>query len=148
MVLNDTFLGKVIGTIPVLPVGGSQPYSTNYTTLASDCGHTFTNTVIATGTDCNNRSVTNSASCTYSKLAVGVAGDTQDPAFCYRITVTNCADVPLTNVTVIDDVYGDLTAHFTGISPVFAAHGTATFSASGARTSASRSARPVSSSVT
>src|SRR4029453_16611321 len=36
--------------------------------------------------------------------------------------------VALTNVTVIDDKYGNLTTNFTGINPVFAAHATATFS--------------------
>ena len=157
--LFDTLLNKIVATIPILPVGGSQAWTTNYITTAADIGKTLTNTIIAVGRDlCNTRSVTNTASCTfrvesrpcinvtkeiacfigtnaqgvdicgtYSKLAIGVQGDTQNPAFCYRITVTNCADVPLTNVTVIDDKYGDLTSHFTGITPIFAAHGTATF---------------------
>jgi hypothetical protein len=158
--LFDTFLNKTIATIATLPVGGSQAYTTNYTTVAADVGKTLTNTIIAVGRDlCNTQSVTNQATCTFrveappcinvtkeiacfigtnaqgadvcstfSHFAIGVQGDTQDPAFCYRITVTNCADVALTNVTVIDDKYGNLTSHFTGISPVFAAHGTATFS--------------------
>jgi hypothetical protein len=158
--LFDTFLNKIIATIPVLPPGTAQAYSTNYTTTTADCTRgTLTNTIIAVGRDlCNTRNVTNTASCTfivqcppcidvtkeiacflgtnaqgadicgtYSKFAVGVQGDTQNPAFCYRITVTNCADVPLTNVTVIDDKYGNLTAHFPGINPVFAPHATATF---------------------
>jgi hypothetical protein len=47
---------------------------------------------------------------------VGVQGDTQNPAFCYRITVTNCGPVTLTNVTVFDDHYGDLTTNIFGSS--------------------------------
>jgi len=162
--LFDTFLNKIIATIPSLAKGGtagsSQPYSTNYVTTTADCARGLqTNTIIAVGRDaCNTRSVTNSASCTflvqcppcinvtkeiacfvgtnaqgaevcgtYSKFAIGVQGDTQNPAFCYRITVTNCADVALTNVTVIDDKYGDLTSHFSGITPIFAGHATASF---------------------
>ena len=49
---------------------------------------------------------------TFSKLATGVQGDTQDPAFCYRIAVSNCGPVALNNVTVIDDKYGNLTTNF------------------------------------
>jgi hypothetical protein len=49
---------------------------------------------------------------TYGKSAIGVAGDTQNPAFCYSITVSNCGQVAMTNVTVIDDKYGDLTTDF------------------------------------
>src|SRR6516225_6883636 len=39
----------------------------------------------------------------FGKFAIGVQGDTQNPAFCYRISVTNCGNCTLTNVTVIDD---------------------------------------------
>jgi hypothetical protein len=48
----------------------------------------------------------------FGKVATGIQGDTQDPAFCYSITVSNCGPVALTNVTVIDDMYGDLSSHF------------------------------------
>jgi hypothetical protein len=48
----------------------------------------------------------------FGKFAIGVQGDTQNPAFCYRISVTNCGNCTLTNVTVIDDKYGNLTADF------------------------------------
>src|SRR5262249_9096822 len=58
---------------------------------------------------------------TFGKLATGVQGDTQDPAFCYRISVTNCGQVDLTNVTLIDDKFGDLTTNLFGNSfPVLA----------------------------
>src|SRR5262249_25850886 len=45
------------------------------------------------------------------------------PAFCYLITVTNCGATDLTNVTVIDTVYGDLTADFFPSGPHFLAPG-------------------------
>jgi len=54
----------------------------------------------------------------FGKTATGVKGDTQDPAFCYRISVTNCGTVTLTNVSVVDyDAnglvnFGDLTTNF------------------------------------
>ena len=53
---------------------------------------------------------------TFSNSAVGVRSDTDDPAFCYQITVTNPGPVALTNVSVIDTVYGDLTADFSCVS--------------------------------
>jgi len=53
----------------------------------------------------------------FSHFAIGVQGDTQDPAFCYQITVSNCGPVTVTNITVIDDKYGDITTNFFGNSP-------------------------------
>ncbi|HEY6167506.1 MAG TPA: hypothetical protein VI454_05670, partial [Verrucomicrobiae bacterium] len=65
---------------------------------------------------------------TFGKLATGIQGDTQDPAFCYRITVSNCGPVALTNVTVIDDRYGDLTTNFVpSLSASLAIGGSATY---------------------
>ncbi len=66
----------------------------------------------------------------FGKFAVGVSGDTQDPAFCYSITVSNCGSVALTNVMVVDDQYGDLTTNFFPNwtpSLVFPVNGSATF---------------------
>jgi hypothetical protein len=53
----------------------------------------------------------------YGPSAEGFVGmtcsDTPDiPAFCYEITVTNCGTIPLTNVTVTDNLLGTLTANF------------------------------------
>ena len=57
----------------------------------------------------------------FGKVATGLKGDQQDPAFCYRITVTNCGPIALTNVTVIDDHLGNLTtSFFAGPATVFA----------------------------
>src|SRR4030095_12123921 len=37
---------------------------------------------------------------------------TQNPAFCYSITVSNCGGSVLTNLSVIDNKLGDLTTNF------------------------------------
>ncbi len=61
---------------------------------------------------------------TFGKSATGfkveTATSTNLPAFCYSITVSNCGRVGLTNVTVIDDKFGDLTADFPCVAGVFA----------------------------
>jgi len=49
----------------------------------------------------------------FGQTATGVRGDSQYPAFCYRITVRNCGTITLTNVSVVDNEYGDLTTNFT-----------------------------------
>jgi uncharacterized repeat protein (TIGR01451 family) len=121
--------------------GSSSTYSNSYTATLGDCNRgSVTNTVIATGLDaCDGRQVQSTASCsfgvqcqpclgvtkevacyygsntcgTFGKFAVGVESDSGEPAFCYRITITNCSqNVTLTNVTVIDSIYGNLTADF------------------------------------
>ncbi|MEY2408498.1 MAG: hypothetical protein QOF48_1168 [Verrucomicrobiota bacterium] len=48
----------------------------------------------------------------FGNSATGVKSDTQNPAFCYRITVSNCGRIPLRNITVVDDRLGDLTPQF------------------------------------
>ena len=47
----------------------------------------------------------------YCKFADGYLGD-QQAGFCYRITVTNCGPLTLSNVTVVDNRLGDLTLFF------------------------------------
>ena len=65
---------------------------------------------------------------TFHKFAIGVEGDTQDPAFCYHITVTNCGPVDLTNVTVLDDKFGDFTRNiFAGAAHVLPAGAVLTY---------------------
>jgi hypothetical protein len=70
----------------------------------------------------------------YSKFAIGVQGthadgSVQEPAFCYRITVTNCGTVALTNVTVSDDKYPSVSAADFGtcLAGVFPPGGTCSF---------------------
>jgi hypothetical protein len=48
----------------------------------------------------------------YAKTATGIVSEAQSPAFCYKITVRNCGEEDLINVTVNDDKLGNLTATF------------------------------------
>jgi len=48
----------------------------------------------------------------FGKTATGYKSGTNNPAFCYSITVNNCGPFALTNVMVLDDKLGDLTAAF------------------------------------
>ena len=48
----------------------------------------------------------------YVSSATGIKGDTQDPSFCYSITITNCGDVAWAINGVQDSALGDLTAAF------------------------------------
>ncbi len=57
----------------------------------------------------------------FGSTSAGFAG-TNDPAFCYQITVANTGTIPLTNLTVSDTLLGNLSAQFvsypnTGYSP-------------------------------
>jgi hypothetical protein len=54
----------------------------------------------------------------YAKSATGFKTATQNPAFCYSITVTNTGNVGLNSITVVDDVLGDLSAAFADTLPV------------------------------
>jgi hypothetical protein len=49
---------------------------------------------------------------TYKPSATGVAGPTNETAFCYQIIVANCACVPLTNVTVSDSLIPSVAGTF------------------------------------
>src|SRR5262249_3446129 len=48
----------------------------------------------------------------FGKTATGYTSGTNIPAFCYSITVINCGGHPLTNVSVIDDKFGNITSLF------------------------------------
>ncbi len=50
-----------------------------------------------------------SATGQFEKDAFGVRSDTQEPAFCYEIVVTNSGPIPLVSLTVVDDHFGTLT---------------------------------------
>jgi len=47
----------------------------------------------------------------YGETATAVVGDTEG-AFCYKITVTNCGEDDLDNVTVVDDLIGAVAGSF------------------------------------
>jgi len=94
VVLNDTFLGKVIATFPILTPGGtagsSQSYSTNYTTTQLDCSRGVqTNIVIASGTDCLNRTVRDTNDCLFQVLCVPRIAVFKQ-VVCVDATGTNC----------------------------------------------------------
>lgn len=134
IIISDNVLGTIT-TIPTLLPGDGIPYSTNYTTI--QCGAT-PNVVTASGnTECGapitaratntcyvicppKICVTKTVACylgndvcdTFGKSATGVIGDNGNSAFCYSITVNNCGVVPMSNVTVIDTIYGNLTTNF------------------------------------
>jgi choice-of-anchor A domain-containing protein len=68
---------------------------------------------------------------TFNHSATGfkvvTATATNLPAFCYRITVSNCGAVALTNVSIIDDQFGPLTGDFSCLAPVFAVGASCSF---------------------
>ena len=140
VVISDNVYGPVT-SIPSLPPGAAQPYSK---LVVNSCGNT-PYLVLATGRSACGTQVSATASITcsvdcppcirvdkqvacvvgtncgpFGKVATGVKGDNQDPAFCYRISITNCGSISLTNVQVLDDQLGDLTAsYFAGPTTAF-----------------------------
>ena len=48
----------------------------------------------------------------FGETATGYRSATQNPAFCYSITISNCGGHTLTNLAVLDDKMGDLTTNF------------------------------------
>ena len=129
-----------------LPVGGSAPWQATNTLPAGFIG-SVTDTVVASGNDaCTGALVTNNANCTttiappppkicvtkgiicgpmgtpvplcsptnnYLKVDTGVNGAT----FCYRIIVSNCGPITLTNVMVTDTQLGTLSDFPTTLLP-------------------------------
>jgi len=119
----DNVYGSIT-TIPQLLPGASAPYSK---TVSNACGE-YPNQVTATGRSICGTQVSAQATNTcrvicppqicvtkevvcqlpsgcdtnWSKLAIGVVNGEDCPAFCYRITVYNCGNDALTNVTVVD----------------------------------------------
>jgi len=62
----------------------------------------------------------------FGESATGVKAGAQTPAFCYRITVSNCGFTPLRNLQVTDNQLGDLTAQFFPTATTLAAGGSVT----------------------
>ena len=48
----------------------------------------------------------------FGSIATGYLG-TNQPGFCYEITITNSGDIPLSNIVVLDNLLGTLTTQFT-----------------------------------
>jgi uncharacterized repeat protein (TIGR01451 family) len=158
VVVTDSVLG-IVGNIPTMSAGSTAPYSKTFTaslcgtnvgrvtaTGTSICGTTVqafaTNACVVTcplpkicvtklvacylGTNAQGAGLCG----TFGKSAIGVSGDTQDPAFCYSITVSNCGTVPMTNVTVVDSIYpgvSNLAAAYFTPGFVFPVGGSANF---------------------
>jgi len=59
-----------------------------------------------------------STAANYGKSATGTVTQTQSPAFCYSILVTNTGDVVLQIDSVVDSVLGNLTASYPASLPV------------------------------
>lgn len=62
----------------------------------------------------------------FGKIAAGFKGNTL-PEFAYGITVTNCGTIPLTNMSVIDNMFGDITTNLFAPGTVFAPGASATY---------------------
>jgi hypothetical protein len=109
------------------PAGGVQTVTANLKCFGAITEQCVTNTTMCSesiqccGTPCvkidklvtckpADGNCTNAAD--YAESATGAKGDTQNPAFCYKITITNCGSVGLTISNVNDTVYGDLTSLF------------------------------------
>jgi hypothetical protein len=135
--VNHSIAG-LVKLIPSLPPGGSMTYNGSYT--PPGCGTNFAATVTASGRAlCNDSTVSANASATcsvpcpppclavtkqvacllpgdqcgpFGKSATGFRSGTNNPAFCYGITVSNCGTLALTNLTVMDNLLGNLTSMF------------------------------------
>ena len=62
----------------------------------------------------------------FGKIAAAFKGNTL-PEFAYGITVTNCGTIPLTNMSVIDNMFGDITTNLFAPGTVFAPGASATY---------------------
>ncbi|HLP75639.1 MAG TPA: SdrD B-like domain-containing protein [Candidatus Paceibacterota bacterium] len=62
----------------------------------------------------------------FGKVAAGFKGS-EAPAFAYSITVTNCGNTILTNLTVVDDMFGDITTNLFAPGSILAPGGSTTY---------------------
>jgi SdrD B-like domain len=110
LVVTVVDAGNFTNSLGTIQPGGSAPYSATIT-VPVGCGP-FTDTVTATGNDgCNGSDVTSSASCTTTVTTAPCIRVTKNcPAsIAYGTTsytvsgvVTNCGNVPLSGVTLVD----------------------------------------------
>jgi len=117
VVVTDPLFGGVIGTIPSLAVGASETFYPQHTILDTDADP-LPNTVTASGLDLLGETKTDLASWSVDIIHPAIAVDkTVDPeviafggAVLYTYRVENTGDVDLTDITLVDDVLGDLGA--------------------------------------
>ena len=114
--VTDSLLGNgVVLRLASLAPNASAPWTTNFNVTAALCGQSnILNTATARGTDCRGRSVTNTASCTFSVICANpritvtkaCASPVGGPSSSLVVTglVCNTGDDALTNVVVTDSL--------------------------------------------
>src|ERR1051326_1162628 len=107
---NGTINGSTTGTSVSVTAGAAGAFKLTDSITQNGCPGQCSLTV--TGNPCKARicvakeiaCVLQGGSCgSFGPTATGVKSASVCPAFCYRITVSNCGDVDLVNVTVVDD---------------------------------------------
>jgi len=131
----DDILGSIsLGTTTLAP-GGSTTGTATYTVVNVDLPGPIVNIATATGTPPTGGTVTDTdtetVTITYTAYInidkqANVATATIGQTITYTYTVTNCGDVTLTGVTVVDDKLGSITLGTTTLSPGQTTQGTAT----------------------
>ncbi|PNX46122.1 MAG: hypothetical protein BV456_12695, partial [Thermoplasmata archaeon M8B2D] len=134
-VMDDKLGTITLGTATLAP-GGSTSGTATYTVVEGDLPGPIVNTATATGIDPTGGTVTDSdtesVALTYNpcinidkEASVGTASVGQTITYTY--TVTNCGDVTLTGVTVVDDKLGTITLGTATLAPGGSTSGTATY---------------------
>ena len=143
VLVTDSLTG-LSQTIPTLTPGASQTFNPSYTVTQSDIGAPINNTATANGTDPCGGTVNDSDQCTVNvEFGSGIHIDKTasttgtcpgtDPltvnisdnvTYCFRIT--NTGNVSLSNITVSDDHYGEISLPKTELKPDESTVGTTT----------------------
>ncbi len=134
--LADDMLGSITLGATSLAPGVFTTGTATYTVSESDIPGPIINNATVTGTppygDNVNDTDSESVSITYNACIdiVKAADDTSasiGQVVTYTFTVTNCGDVTLTGVTVVDDMLGSITLGSTTLGPGVSTTGTATY---------------------
>jgi len=131
----DNILGTItLGTTTLAP-GSSTTGTATHTVVEGDLPGPIINTATATGTTPVGGSVTDTdtesvsliiAPCINIDKQANVGTASVGQTITYTYTVTNCGNVTLTDVTVVDDKLGSITLGITTLSPGASTTGTAT----------------------